>query len=572
MGFDGNRLYMATGSDYSKAAKLSPLMLDDEEEEEVPQPALPLSGGFEEQLDVSLDQFPRPQTRTTTQASDRLTHLHLKTQARLKDLRERKEQEVREQCTFTPQLRSVSPPRSFKDFYTCQEAHEKSRKDRIAHAREEQANQRLIEELSTLQSSTMSSGSRSILKDKHTLTLLQRLNVPKKQAAVPKPPVSPKAPKKQVQEIVERLNKVPSPLPEQPPTFPSFRSVLSHTSSSLLTSALLRELSTCWSSLHLSNPLNYIQFQYLLSEMGYTTGREQELIYEAWRDLKGEERVGVSRDLVGRFLAGIEGETLSKASTEDTESSEIGELPTNIRAKYQVLLGNRMAYRKKKEPSAPNYPFQPQLSPSSTILMEKLQGNTTKQQFQQQLSEQRIRLQARAAEETLQDMMKDCTFKPQVTKRRTKSAKRGGKEGKWVERLYQRGQGRKEEEKVDYEYERNKAELTFSPKINPVPRLSPRSPSPDVTKTINRLRSAYTESERLRHLLERGVVLNSPKHIPPASPPRSYLVPVLSGRRHKEPSIDLMEVLGADVEESGDKSEVFEQLNASRNSDSFVSP
>ena len=563
---------MATSSDNSKAAKLLPLRLDEEdEEEEVPQPALPLSGGYEEELEVSLDRFPRPQTRTTTQASDRLTHLHLKTQARLKHLRERKEQEVREQCTFTPQLRSVSPPRSFKDFYTCQEAHEKSRKDRIAHAREEQANQRIVQELSSLQSSAMSSGSRSILKDKHTLTLLQRLNVPKKQAPVPKPPVSPKAPKKQVQEIVERLNKVPSPLPDQPPAFPSFRSVLSSTSSSLLTSILLRELSASWSSLHLSDPLNYRQFQYLLSEMGYTTGREQDLVYEGWKDLKGEERGGVSRGLMGRFLAGIEGETLSKASTDDTESSERGELPANLRAKYQVLLGNRMTYRKKKEPHAPDYPFQPQLSPTSALLMEKLQGNTPKEQFQQQLSEQRTRLQARAAEETLQDMMKDCTFKPQIYKRRTKSAKGGGKDGKWVDRLYQSGQGRKEEEGVDYEYERNKAELTFSPKINPVPKISPRSPSPDVTKTVNRLRSAYTESQRLRHLLERGVVLNSPKHLPPASPPRSYLVPVLSGGR-RDPSIDLMEVLGADADESSDKNEALEQLNASRNSDSFLSP
>lgn len=560
-------------SDYSKAAKLLPLMLEDEEEEEeVPQPALPLSGGYEGELDVSLDQFPRPQTRTTTQASDRLTHLHIKTQARLKHLRERKEQELREQCTFTPQLRSVSPPRSFKDFYTCQEAHEKSRKDRIAYAREEQANARIAQELSTLQSSPMSSGSRSILKDKHTLTLLQRLNVPKKPVPVPKPPVSPKAPKKQVQEIVERLNKAPSPLPEQPPAFPSFRSVLSSTSSSLITSALLRELSACWSSLHLNDPLNYRQFQYLLSEMGYTTGREQDLVYEGWKDLKGEERGGVSRDLIGRFLAGIEGETLSKASTEDTESSERGELPANLRAKYQILQGNRMLYRKKKEPSSPDCSFQPQLSPTSALLMEKLQGTTPKQQFQQQLSEKRTQLQARAAEETLQDMMKDCTFKPQIYKRRTKSAKRGGMEGNWVERLHQLGQGRKEEEKVDYEYERNKAELTFSPKINPAPKFSPRSPSPDVSKTINRLRSAYTESQRLRRLLERGVALNSPKHLPPASPPRSYLVPILRGRRQKDPSIDLMAVLGADVDQSSDKNEAQEQLFASRNSDSFLSP
>jgi hypothetical protein len=32
--------------------------------------------------------------------------------------------------------------------------------------------------------------------------------------------------------------------------------------------------------LHLNDPLNYRQFQYLLSEMGYTTGREQDLVYE----------------------------------------------------------------------------------------------------------------------------------------------------------------------------------------------------------------------------------------------------------------------------------------------------
>jgi len=563
---------MAT-RDLSKATKLSPLVLEEEEEEDVPLPGLPLSGSYEEELDVSLDQFHmRPQTRTTTQASDRLTHLHQKTQARLMHLRETKEQQLRQECTFTPQLRSVSPPRSFKDFYTCQEAHEKSRKDRIAHIREEQASARIATDLSALQSTSMSSGSRSILKDKPTLTLIQRLNVPKRQPPVPKPPTSPKAPRKQVQEIVDRLNKVPLPPTPQPAGFPSFRSVISATSSSLLTSALLRELTTCWTALSLSDSINYRQFQYLLSEMGYTTGREQDLVYEAWKDLKGEERGGVGREPVGRFLAGIEGETLSKASTEDTETSEIAELPSNLRAKYQLLLGNRMTYRKKKEPAAPAFPFQPQLSPNTSLLLDKLRGSTPKQQFQLQLSERRQRLQVRAAEETLQDMMKDCTFRPRIYKRRTKSAKRGGKEetGKWEERLYQQVDGRREET-VDYEYERNKAELTFSPKINSVPKSTPQSPSPDVIKAVNRLRTAYAESERRRHLLERGVVLTSPKHLPPPSPPQSYLFPVLSARRPKSPNppIDLMEVLGVDLDRSN---EVQDQSNGFSQSDSFLSP
>lgn len=532
--------------DLSKVAKLSPLVLEDEDE--VPSPALPLPSNYEE-LDVSLDQFPRPHTRTTTQASDRLTHLHHRTQAKIKRLREHKEMQMREQCTFTPKLRSVSPPRSFKDFYTCQVAYEKSRKDRIAHMKDEKTVQQEVQDLATLHSPTISAGSRNILKDKHTLTLIQRLNIPKKPVPPPKPPTSPKMSPKQVQQTVERLHKTPMSPPVKAPDLPSFRSVLTPTSVHLHNSALLREISTFWLFLRLEDSINYRQFQYLLSEMGYITGNEQELVYFAWRDInKGEEFA--KKEDVERFLVGIEGEKLSKISTEDTETTEKEDFPVNLRTKYQVFIGNRMIYRKKREISGPEFAFKPELSANSEEIMQKLRGSASKTEFKRHLSEKRLENKKKGAEETLQDMMKDCTFQPKITKKREKSAKKEEKQETWDERLYKKDETWKYEEKVDYEYERNKAELTFRPKINSAPRLSPRSASPDVSKAVTRMRSAYLEASRLRHLQERGVPLSPTRQFSPRKQ-RSHLEPVLGRKPQvREQSIDLMEVLGVDSSEA----------------------
>lgn len=294
--------------------------------------------------------------------------------------------------------------------------------------------------------------------------------------------------------------------------------------------------------------VNYRQLQDLLYEMGYASGSqssEQEeriLLSTMWSSLGGEETDKLNKEVIRAFLIAVEGVKITDGvKTEGPE--EFGETKDGdffpdcdkISRYFKLFYLNRIRFIGLREKpseerarleSTEQLTFKPKLSQTTENYAQKYRDRIAAANEHQKVSVMEI-LTAKTnkdewIEETKKDLeeeeRKNCTFRPQINRnynaRQQTTHNDPNTTGDKCFDLYQLSVIKRKEKQDktanDYEYEKNKEELTFQPNItkkkvkkNTRRQLDSKRSEEDA---IERMRKARQERERVKQMTERGYV------------------------------------------------------------------
>jgi len=467
----------------------------------IPRPVEPIDDDF-----IDLDDSPVPTTDVTGHFgppsephSDLVEKLYMKKQLRDNEVAfRRKEVEFLElqDCTFQPNIHLHQPEGNTGKFLRSQEIYEQRRQVRLEKlAKAKQQEVKTAEKAARTARPQLSPGTRAIITAvQDSRPLLDRLMSPgKTRELVPElsfsyhPLVSPKAQRlhRDSNRVYEALyadrskTQTQTPAPK-PPTYVSAKSEV------LLANQLRRD----FRQVCRTEAVDFEGFKGVLYGLGLANELDSALIKQCWELLAQES---VSANQLETTLVQVLVHS-ARLSPEDPKSA--------LHALFAKMHKARLTSPSRNFDPSDSQSHVPRIDPASRSMVHRTGFINAQRKYEEQVKSKREG-KAVAAEKAIKDQ---CSFSPKVnTKSRSAQKQRQidlDSEVPRYEALYQQGVQMREERRLlpapDREYEKNKAELTFTPKrfASSSPRRTDVQPR-NYDEAVERLKKAFAQHEEL---------------------------------------------------------------------------
>lgn len=454
---------------------------------------------------IDLDDSPEPATDVTCHfgppsepRSDVVEKLYMKKQLRDNEVAyRRKEIEYLElqDCTFQPNIHLHQPEGNTAKFLRSQEIYEQRRQvrlEKLAKAKQQQIN--IAEKAAHTARPQLSPGTRAILTAaQDSRPLIDRLMSPgKTRELVPElsfsyhPLVSPKAQRlhRDSNRVYEALyadgakTQTQTPAPK-PPTYVGAKS------EALLAKQLRRDFKQVCKT----ETVDFEAFKGVLYGLGLANELDGALIKQCWEQIAQDS---VSASQLEAILVQVLLHS-SSLSPEDPKSS--------LHGLFTQMHKARLTSPTRNHDSSDSHSHVPQIDPASKAMVHRTGFIGAQRKYEEQVKSKR-QLQAVAAEKAIKEQ---CSFSPKVNLSRSAQKQRRmdpETEVPRYEALYQQGVQMREERRLlpapDREYEKSKAELTFTPKrfSSSSPRRTEVRPK-NYDEAVERLKRAFAQHEEL---------------------------------------------------------------------------
>lgn len=466
----------------------------------IPRPAEPIDDEF-----IDLDDSPEPATDVTCRfgppsepRSDVVEKLYMKKQLRDNEVAfRRKEVEFLElqECTFQPNIHLHQPEGNTVKFLRSQQIYEQRRQVRLEKLAKAKQQQTVLEEKAAHAARPhLSPGTRAIITaTQDSRPLLERLMSPgRTRELIPDvsysyhPLVSPKAQRIQrdsnrVYEALymdrsKTLTQAPAP---KPPTYVSAKSE----------DMLAKQFRRDFRQVCRAESVNIEEFKEILYGLGLANELDIALIKQSW-DIIAQQSVSISTNQLETLLEQV---TLRRSSfaPDDRKAS--------LHALFAQMHKARLTSPIRPPDNSDLHSHVPQIDPASRAMVHRTDFIEAQRKCEERVNSKK-QLKADAAERKVKEQ---CPFTPKVNISRSAQKQRQiDPDTPRYEALYKQGVQMREERRLlpapDREYEKNKAELTFTPKrfSSSSPRRTEANPK-NYDEAVQRLKQAFAAHEEL---------------------------------------------------------------------------